>query len=163
MSDYTQGVCHDGAAILKDGMPLTIEEILEVLRERDQLDELLKAAGIDAQEIKAENQQLRNKRDELNRAVGEEIDERDRMEGWADGLAKLTGVEIGEHSSANCPWLNAVQAAAEFEHSRDRRDARMKAEALEELISRPGMQHFTAFRAASDAAAEYRKQAEVET
>ncbi|MEL7893460.1 hypothetical protein [Vreelandella neptunia] len=37
MSEYTQGVCHDGAAILKDGKPLTIEQILEGLRERDAL------------------------------------------------------------------------------------------------------------------------------
>lgn len=36
MSEYTQGVCHDGAAILKDGQPLTIEQILEALRERDE-------------------------------------------------------------------------------------------------------------------------------
>ncbi|MGO3214807.1 MAG: hypothetical protein ACTIJ4_01755 [Halomonas sp.] len=37
MSEYTQGVCHEGAAILKDGQPLTIEQILEKLRERDAL------------------------------------------------------------------------------------------------------------------------------
>ncbi len=30
--EYSQGVCHDGAAILKDGAPMTIEEILEDLR-----------------------------------------------------------------------------------------------------------------------------------
>ena len=35
MSEYTQAVCHDGAAILKDGVPLTVEQILEALRERD--------------------------------------------------------------------------------------------------------------------------------
>lgn len=37
MSEYTQGVCHDGAAILKDGQPLTIEQVIEALRERDAL------------------------------------------------------------------------------------------------------------------------------
>lgn len=37
MSEYTQGLYHDGAAILKDGQPLTIEQILEGLRERDAL------------------------------------------------------------------------------------------------------------------------------
>ncbi|WP_438454970.1 hypothetical protein [Vreelandella venusta] len=36
MSEYTQGVCHDGAAILKDGQPLTIEQILEAFQERDE-------------------------------------------------------------------------------------------------------------------------------
>lgn len=37
MSEYTQGVCHDGAAILKDGQSLTIEQILEALQERETL------------------------------------------------------------------------------------------------------------------------------
>jgi chromosome segregation and condensation protein ScpB len=32
MPEFTQGVCEDGAAILMDGDPLTIEEILERLR-----------------------------------------------------------------------------------------------------------------------------------
>lgn len=30
--EYSQGVCHDGAAILKDGEPMTIEQILDDLR-----------------------------------------------------------------------------------------------------------------------------------
>lgn len=33
--EYSQGVCEDGAAILCDGQPLSIEEILQGLRERD--------------------------------------------------------------------------------------------------------------------------------
>lgn len=33
MSTYTQGVCSDGAAILRDGAPMTIEEILAGLRQ----------------------------------------------------------------------------------------------------------------------------------
>ena len=37
MSDYTQGVCEDGAAILKDGQPMTVEEVLDRLRECDAL------------------------------------------------------------------------------------------------------------------------------
>jgi hypothetical protein len=43
------------------------------------------------------------------------IDERDRAEDWADDLAgdiaQLLGEEIGEHSSGNCPWGNAHDAA----------------------------------------------------
>lgn len=31
MSKYTQGVCEDGAAILKDGQPMTIDEIVSEL------------------------------------------------------------------------------------------------------------------------------------
>ena len=30
--EFTQGVCEDGAAVLMDGQPLTIEQILELLR-----------------------------------------------------------------------------------------------------------------------------------
>lgn len=32
MSEYTQAVCHDGAAILRDGEPMTPEEIIKALR-----------------------------------------------------------------------------------------------------------------------------------
>src|SRR5690554_6886403 len=42
MSDYSQGVCQDGAAILKDGEMLTIEQILEHLKQRDRLVEVLR-------------------------------------------------------------------------------------------------------------------------
>jgi hypothetical protein len=31
---YTEGVCHDGAAILRDGVPITISEILTTLNAR---------------------------------------------------------------------------------------------------------------------------------
>ena len=37
MSEYTQGACHDGAAILKDGQMMTIEEIIAELRGIDRL------------------------------------------------------------------------------------------------------------------------------
>jgi len=30
--EYSQGICQGGAAILKDGQPMTIEEIIEELR-----------------------------------------------------------------------------------------------------------------------------------
>lgn len=42
------------------------------------------------------------------------------------------------------------------------RDARMKSEAVEELAAQPGMEHFTASRAAEVLGAAYRKQAEGE-
>lgn len=37
MSEYTQGFCQDGAAILRDGQPMTIEEVLEGLWYADAL------------------------------------------------------------------------------------------------------------------------------
>ncbi len=52
------------------------------------------------------------------RAHGETIDQRDRCEEVADELAarisSITGVDIGEHTSANCPWQNAIEAADEY-------------------------------------------------
>lgn len=56
--------------------------------------------------------------DGLDRALGEAIDQRDRYHEVADDLAghiaAITGVDIGEHSSANCPWRNAIEAAEEY-------------------------------------------------
>lgn len=44
--------------------------------------------------------------------------ERDRYHEVADELAahieRITGVEIGEHSSLNCPWQNAIEAAESY-------------------------------------------------
>jgi len=52
------------------------------------------------------------------RAHGETIDKRDRYHDVADELAahiaSITGVDIGDHSSANCPWQNAIEAAEEY-------------------------------------------------
>ncbi|MDV9040945.1 hypothetical protein [Stenotrophomonas sp. RAC2] len=54
----------------------------------------------------------------LDRALEGVIDQRDRCEEVADELAdhiaRITGVDIGEHSSANCPWQNAIEAAEEY-------------------------------------------------
>lgn len=56
--------------------------------------------------------------DGLDRALGKAIDQRDRYHEMADDLAghiaAITGVDIGEHSSANCPWQNAIEAAEEY-------------------------------------------------
>lgn len=53
------------------------------------------------------------------RAHGETIDQRDRYHEVADELAghiaRITGVDIGEHSSANCPWQNAIEAAEAYQ------------------------------------------------
>lgn len=45
------------------------------------------------------------------------IDQRDRAEEWATNLAEAIGshlgVDVGEHSSANCPWANALDALSQ--------------------------------------------------
>ncbi|WP_459061821.1 hypothetical protein [Stenotrophomonas sp. PSU-St15] len=55
----------------------------------------------------------------LDRALEGVIDQRDRYHEVADDLAghiaAITGVDIGEHSSANCPWQNAIEAAEEYQ------------------------------------------------
>lgn len=52
------------------------------------------------------------------RQITQLIDERDRNEAYADDLAdliaKITGADIGEHTSSNIPWENAIEAAQEF-------------------------------------------------
>lgn len=51
---------------------------------------------------------------DADRAMLEVIDERDRCHEWADELAaaiaKHTGYEIGEHTSANNPWRMALNS-----------------------------------------------------
>lgn len=52
------------------------------------------------------------------RSHSDTMDQRDRCEEvadeMADHIARITGVDIGEHSSANCPWQNAIEAAEEY-------------------------------------------------
>ena len=37
MSEWTEGVCDDGAAILRDGQPVTISELLAILNDFERL------------------------------------------------------------------------------------------------------------------------------
>jgi hypothetical protein len=39
---YTEGICHDGAAILKDGLPITISEILSLLNRLDEAENVIR-------------------------------------------------------------------------------------------------------------------------
>lgn len=56
--------------------------------------------------------------DEHERQILQVIDQRDQYHEVADDLAAaiaiLTNTDIGEHSSMNCPWQNAIQAAEEY-------------------------------------------------
>lgn len=55
--------------------------------------------------------------EDLSKAVLEEIVNRDEREKWLDKisgeLSRYFGVDIGEHSSANNPWLEAFEAIPE--------------------------------------------------
>lgn len=62
------------------------------------------------------------------RAFDQAIAQRDRYhevaDDLADHIARITGAEIGEHSSDNCPWQNATHAADEYKtaHAADQGD-----------------------------------------
>ena len=59
----------------------------------------------------AEVRRLRARVEQLDRALGETIDDRDQMHEIADKLAYAVAPEevIGEHSSMNDPWTNALE------------------------------------------------------
>jgi len=64
---------------------------------------------------------------EAEAALGQVIDQRDSYHEWADRLAyAIGGSEIGEHSSINNPWQNAIEMAE---------DLRTRAEAAEASLS----------------------------
>jgi hypothetical protein len=60
--------------------------------------------------LAAEIRRLRDALAKEERMHGETIDDRDRMHDMADKLAYAVAPEevIGEHSSMNCPWENAL-------------------------------------------------------
>ena len=66
-----------------------------------------------AKQLAKANQRVK----ELKRGVLEEIENRDNREEWLDKLsgeiARYFGVDIGEHSSANNPWMEAFEAIPE--------------------------------------------------
>lgn len=66
MVEFTQGVCQDGAAILKDGKMLTIEEILEHLRGINCAIALENSQAKTIKELMIENQKLNERILELS-------------------------------------------------------------------------------------------------
>lgn len=125
------------------------EAIISTLRSKlTELESQLAMVGtaeIEAQ--RAANEQLTNEVEQVDRLqdkiaglrndVLEEIESRDAFHEAADRLAseiaRFFGVDIGEHSSANCPWDNAYEAipTGDIESLK----AEWKAEALEEVAS----------------------------
>ena len=69
----------------------------------------VKASDYDAK--CAEVEQAERDEDQLLKERDETTEMADRL---ADAIAALTGVDIGEHSSGNCPWLAALEAAEEY-------------------------------------------------
>lgn len=71
-TEYTQGICEDGAAILRDGQPMTVEEILEALRSGDQLQ-------AEVERLREDNQLLRRQNGSLTQQVIDRGQERDQL------------------------------------------------------------------------------------
>ena len=61
--------------------------------------------------------------EDAERGLEQTIKERDTLHLIADMLAEaiadFTGEDIGEHSSANCPWTNALDAIAAMKPPND--------------------------------------------
>jgi hypothetical protein len=70
---------------------------------------------VDRDWLLAEVDRLRREFRELDLALGDTIDSRDRAEDFADRLAAAIAPRdvVGEHSSGNNPWFNALQWAEE--------------------------------------------------
>ena len=86
----------------------------------------------DVRVLLAEVRRLRAANEQLDRALGETIDDRDQAHEILDKLAyAVAPVEvIGEHSSMNCPWNNAlglITPAGEVDKLRADRAARRRA------------------------------------
>ncbi|RUI34569.1 hypothetical protein [Pseudomonas aeruginosa] len=82
------------------------------------LEERLAAAEERAAKLKREMAELEEELEEGDEAYIDAALRRDRAEEWADRLAErigsLLGIEIGDHSSTNCPWENAWLALGQI-------------------------------------------------
>lgn len=89
-----------------------------VARIADERDLDRQATKLDAAraDLLAEVERLRARVAELDKACDDLIDERDRAHDMADKLAyAVAPIEvIGEHSSHNCPWENALELVTPF-------------------------------------------------
>lgn len=52
MAEYTEGVCGDGAAILRDGVPVAISDVLAALNQGEQLRSALTRVAVVEREIR---------------------------------------------------------------------------------------------------------------
>ena len=89
--EYTQGICQDGAAILENGQPLTIEEILERLRSAHAVNHDAGASDLVTGLIKMKALMLRNA--ELMKSIAPELGHHVELAGaahiaqtWIDGF-----------------------------------------------------------------------------
>lgn len=99
----------------------------------------LKSAPAAEDSAKGAGDDLRKIIDNLDRSLGQTIDERDRYHRIADMLANAIaehfGVDIGEHSSANCPWTNALDAFPAVNADRPQRGGDMSKHAYREAVA----------------------------
>lgn len=115
----------DAGAQLARAVPLLLSKLTQATAERDafadRVDTLTAVAKsnkryvrelyADLQKAQRERDELKERVTELDRDLGETIDDRDRAQDAADKLAyAIAPIEvIGEHSSENDPWKNALE------------------------------------------------------
>ena len=77
------------------------------------ISEVLAGALLENDQLRARVAELERRLADEERGHGQTIDERDRYHDWADKLAQAIAEhmrdDIGEHSSANNPWANALK------------------------------------------------------
>jgi hypothetical protein len=104
------------------------EDVPALVAELERTQRLLKVMNGMISEITAvcmateqERDGLRDRVDDLERALDEEIKTRDEYHDAADRLAyTIAPVEvIGEHTSGNDPWANAAEVMCEIHHAMD--------------------------------------------
>lgn len=113
-----RGAARDCIARMKAEAAEQAAEIERLKSSNDQLQHSNDMLTCAVRELEQERDQLKAQVDSLDAAVGEEIDKRDLYHEHADrlafGIAKALGIDIGEHSSGNCPWNNAFFAIKEL-------------------------------------------------
>ena len=98
-----------------------MNEIQEILPTDNHMDTSFKVmqANKYIQQLEQQNADLRKRIESLDRDIFEEICNRDNLEEHADRLSyeigRALGVDVGEHSSANCPWNEAFFAIQDFD------------------------------------------------
>jgi chromosome segregation ATPase len=118
---------YNGVCLERDTARARVSELLATVAASEtgcaleETREELAIARRDLADARAEVVRLGKARDRDEADSMRTLVERDRAEDMADQLAaaigRLAGVEIGEHSNANDPWRNALQAAESDEVS----------------------------------------------
>ena len=107
MNEYSQGVCEDGAAILKNGQPMTVEEIIQSLQELEKV-----KAGLDQSQrhislLVMDKEATRNQRDGVSIALGNLMEVCSAAFDWIDNVPSDT--ELPAMPGFDRDWADEVR------------------------------------------------------